>query len=108
MTPPGDTPFSHRRVMELCSGGSCNVTTMTTTVHVGAHVDAPLHFVLGDVSGKGVAASLLMANLHAVPSIHIGAADAAGQTPAAGMLERLGQIRGRRDLAWQTAQAIAP
>lgn len=44
---PGDTPFSSRRVMALGSGGSCNVTTVTTTVHVGAHVDAPLHFVDG-------------------------------------------------------------
>ncbi|MEM7246699.1 MAG: arylformamidase [Acidobacteriota bacterium] len=41
---PGDTPFSHRRVMELGGGDTCNVTTINTTVHCGAHVDAPLHF----------------------------------------------------------------
>jgi arylformamidase len=41
---PGDTPFSFRRVMDLEGGGSCNVTTIETTVHVGAHVDGPLHF----------------------------------------------------------------
>lgn len=41
---PGDTPFSFRRVMDLETGGSCNVTTIETTVHVGAHVDGPLHF----------------------------------------------------------------
>ena len=41
---PGDTPFSFRRVMDIRSGGSCNVTTIETSVHVGAHVDGPLHF----------------------------------------------------------------
>jgi arylformamidase len=41
---PGDTPFTSRKVMELAAGDSCNVTTIQTTVHVGAHADAPLHF----------------------------------------------------------------
>lgn len=49
---PGDTPFSSRRVMDKGEGCSCNVTTITTTVHVGAHLDAPLHFADG---GRDVA-----------------------------------------------------
>lgn len=49
---PGDTPFTSRRVMELSGGDSCNVTTIQTTVHVGAHADAPLHF---DAEGEDAA-----------------------------------------------------
>ena len=41
---PGDTRFTMRRVMDLEHGASCNVTTIETTVHVGAHADAPLHY----------------------------------------------------------------
>ena len=42
---PGDTTFSRRWVMRLEDGCSCNVSTITTTVHVATHADAPLHFV---------------------------------------------------------------
>ncbi len=44
---PGDTPFSRRWVMRIDSGCSCNVSTVTHTVHCGTHADAPLHFVAG-------------------------------------------------------------
>ena len=44
---PGDTPFSLRHVMSLAGGGSCDVGTITTTLHVGTHADAPSHFVQG-------------------------------------------------------------
>ena len=51
---PGDTQFGKRRVMSKAEGGSCNVTTITTTVHAGAHVDAPLHFLDGGADAAGV------------------------------------------------------
>jgi sigma-B regulation protein RsbU (phosphoserine phosphatase) len=41
------------------SGDHCDVLLPSTP-------DEPLHFVLGDVSGKGVAASILMSHLHAI------------------------------------------
>jgi arylformamidase len=44
---PGDTPFSYRSVMEIEQGCSCNVATIQTTVHVGAHADSPYHFAQG-------------------------------------------------------------
>ncbi len=44
---PGDTKFSTRRVMDLDAGSSCTVTTITTTVQIGSHADAPLHFSAG-------------------------------------------------------------
>jgi arylformamidase len=41
---PGDTPFSRRWVMRMEDGCSCNVSTVTHSVHCGTHADAPLHF----------------------------------------------------------------
>jgi arylformamidase len=40
----GDNRFTVRRVMSKSSGCSVNVTTIETTVQIGTHVDAPLHF----------------------------------------------------------------
>ncbi|MCB9832695.1 MAG: arylformamidase [Planctomycetes bacterium] len=41
---PGDTPFSRRWVMRLDEGMSCNVSTITMSVHCATHADAPYHF----------------------------------------------------------------
>jgi arylformamidase len=49
---PGDTPFSQQWVLRQEDGGSCNVSTIRMSVHVGTHTDAPLHF---DVAGADIA-----------------------------------------------------
>ena len=49
---PGDTPFSRQWVMRMADGGSCNVSSMTMSVHCGTHTDAPLHY---DDAGPGMA-----------------------------------------------------
>lgn len=41
---PGDTPFSRKWVMRMEDGCSCNVSTVTHSVHCGTHADAPFHF----------------------------------------------------------------
>lgn len=43
---PGDTPFSFAWVARMEEGASCNVSTITTTPHLGAHADGPLHFLI--------------------------------------------------------------
>jgi arylformamidase len=48
---PGDTPFSRRLVLSMAEGGSCDVGTITTTLHIGTHADAPNHFFVG---GAGI------------------------------------------------------
>jgi arylformamidase len=50
---PGDTPFSAEWVMRMEQGGSCNVSTIRMSVHLGTHTDAPLHF---DCAGEDIAA----------------------------------------------------
>lgn len=49
---PGDTPFSQEWVLRQEKGGSCNVSTIRMSVHVGTHTDAPLHF---DLAGPDIA-----------------------------------------------------
>ena len=41
---PGDTPYSTRLNWRLSEGASVNLTTITTTPHVGTHADAYFHF----------------------------------------------------------------
>ena len=48
---PGDTPFHAERTWSIDDGASVNLTSITTTPHLGAHADAPLHVVAG---GAGI------------------------------------------------------
>jgi arylformamidase len=41
---PGDTPFTLAHVMRLADGDSVNLTTFTTTAHLGTHADAYYHY----------------------------------------------------------------
>lgn len=40
---PGDTPFARTVTCTLSGGASVNLSSIRTTVHVGAHADAPWH-----------------------------------------------------------------
>lgn len=45
---PDDPPVSISRIEEIgINGAEANVTKISTTAHVGTHIDAPLHFVPG-------------------------------------------------------------
>jgi len=52
---PGDTPFSAETKMQISKGDSVNLTTLTISSHIGTHVDAPYHFVDGDLPMEQVA-----------------------------------------------------
>lgn len=47
---PGDTGFSSHRVSSMAEGGSCDVGTVTMSLHTGAHADAPSHFSRGGLT----------------------------------------------------------
>jgi arylformamidase len=51
---PGDTPFSSRRRWSMQEGAVVNVAAFATTVHAGAHADAPLHYDAGGASAADV------------------------------------------------------
>ncbi|MDQ6885974.1 MAG: cyclase family protein [Gemmatimonadota bacterium] len=44
---PGDTPFSCGWSSSIATGASVNLSTLTTSPHVGTHADAPLHVLDG-------------------------------------------------------------
>lgn len=41
---PGDTPFGLSYLMHLDAGDAVNLTTLTTTAHLGTHADAYYHY----------------------------------------------------------------
>lgn len=42
---PGDIPVEIRQTMNIQSGDTANVRTLSMSAHTGTHMDAPLHFV---------------------------------------------------------------
>lgn len=47
---PGDTPLSREILSDMKAGGNITLSTLRTTVHVGAHADAPSHYSAGGAS----------------------------------------------------------
>lgn len=43
---PGDTPFSEEFTLDMKKGDNLTLSSITTSVHVGAHTDAPNHYAL--------------------------------------------------------------
>lgn len=48
---PGDVPFREDFALRMADGAHLELSSITTTVHVGAHADAPSHYLLG---GAGI------------------------------------------------------
>ena len=42
---PGDTPYVHTVNLDIAAGSNITLSDIRTTVHVGAHTDAPNHYV---------------------------------------------------------------
>jgi len=47
---PGDPPVELVRIANIADGANANVSRLACGVHVGTHVDAPVHFVEGAAS----------------------------------------------------------
>lgn len=41
---PGDTPFQIDKLLDTKKGDAISLTKLTSTMHLGAHVDAPYHY----------------------------------------------------------------
>ena len=50
---PGDTPFSREVVLDTENGDNISLSSIKTTVHIGAHTDAPNHY---SRQGQGIEA----------------------------------------------------
>ena len=47
VTWPGDAPFEWTNTLQIAKGDPCNLSQMSTTLHLGTHMDAPRHFLEG-------------------------------------------------------------
>jgi arylformamidase len=47
VTWPGDAPFDWASTLEIANGDECNLSRISTTTHIGTHMDAPLHYLPG-------------------------------------------------------------
>jgi arylformamidase len=47
---PGDAPFERTSTLEIAKGDPCNLSQISTTAHIGTHIDAPRHY-LRDAAG---------------------------------------------------------
>ena len=70
---PGDTAFSHRPRWSMAEGSPVNVAAFETTVHAGAHADAPLHYHAGGASAAEVALDAYIAPCEVVDATGCGA-----------------------------------
>lgn len=83
---PGDTPFSAEWVLRQERGGSCNVSTIRMSVHVGTHTDAPLHF---DVAGPDIASVDLRRYLGRCRVVEVQGAGSPALIPAEALTDEL-------------------
>lgn len=49
---PGDTPYARTMNLDMAAGANLTLSDIRTTVHVGAHADAPSHY---SASGEDIA-----------------------------------------------------
>lgn len=47
---PGDTPFERRELMHVDRGDHISLSSVNSTVHLGSHADAPVHYGKGGVT----------------------------------------------------------
>jgi arylformamidase len=47
---PGDPPFERSLALAIAKGDLLNLSQITTTVHIGTHIDAPSHFFEGSAT----------------------------------------------------------
>lgn len=65
---PGDTPFVRTVNLDMDEGANLTLSDIRTTVHVGAHADAPSHYV---ATGEDIAARRLDYYLGACNVFHV-------------------------------------
>ncbi len=44
---PGDAPFERSSTLEIANGDPCNLSQISSSAHIGTHMDAPRHYLRG-------------------------------------------------------------
>ena len=61
---PGDTPVSRELLVDISKGGNIDLSTLRSTVHLGAHADAPHHYHKDGVSIEAIALGTYMGDCY--------------------------------------------
>jgi arylformamidase len=96
---PGDTPVTIHQVMRIAAGDSCNVSSISLSVHAGTHVDAPRHYADDAPGVDQVSLDVLIGPARVV--------SVAGTVLTTGMLEQL-DLGGVTRLLLHTAASAVP
>jgi len=76
---PGDTPFVHTVNLDMNAGANLTLSDIRTSVHVGAHADAPSHYA---ADGADIAARRLDFYLGRCAVVHVDVARGARILPS--------------------------
>lgn len=63
---PEDPPVRLERLLDMAKGDPCNLTQISSCLHVGTHVDAPLHYVPGGRSLEAMPLELAIAPVRVI------------------------------------------
>ncbi len=63
---PGDPPVVLERVKSIENGDEANVSRIASGVHVGTHIDAPIHFVEGGATVDAIPLKSLLGRAYVV------------------------------------------
>ena len=63
---PGDSPVVIERVREIAKGSNANVSRMECGVHIGTHVDAPIHYIDGSSGVEAIPLRVLIGRAYVV------------------------------------------
>jgi len=74
---PGDPPVELTRISAIANGDNANVSRLSCGVHVGTHLDAPLHFVEGGASVESLSLKVLIGRAYVVSLPKVNVIDAA-------------------------------
>jgi arylformamidase len=92
---PGDPPIELVHVASIASGSDANVSRLACGVHVGTHVDAPLHFIDNGESIDQIDLNTFIGKVHVV--------DLQGETTITAMkLESVGITKRARRVIFKT------
>lgn len=67
---PGDPPFRADRARSLDRGDVCNLTEVSTSAHIGTHMDAPRHFIGDGLTMEQMPLDAVLGSCRVVPIEH--------------------------------------
>ena len=107
---PGDQDFTRAERWRIADGSSVNVGTVTTTTHIGAHIDAPAHVVDGAATAENIPLDACIGDCLVIDVADLVDLTVTPHSPApvAAIRERMAQLLHRTQQMQPTAASAVP